>query len=138
MSHPKYDVQYAYHLESFHFSILLIQKRLIFIIYLGLVKGLNQVGKALDRKDAYLCILAKDCDDPKYKKLITALAKQNKIPLIEIDSRTDLGMWLGQCKYDKDGVPRKTKGASSCAIKDYGETSDALSFLEQYIKEHDL
>ena len=105
---------------------------------LGLVKGLNQVGKALDRKDAYLCILAKDCDDPKYKKLITALAKQNKIPLIEIDSRTDLGMWLGQCKYDKEGVPRKTKGASSCAIKDYGETSDALSFLEQYIKEHDL
>merc|ERR1711865_1012196 len=104
----------------------------------GLVRGLNQVGKALDRKDAYLCILAEDCDDPKYKKLISALAKQNKIPLIEIDSRTDLGMWLGQCKYDKEGVPRKTKGASSCAIKDYGETSDALSFLEQYIKEHDL
>ena len=104
----------------------------------GLVKGLNQVGKALDRKDAYLCILAKDCDDPKYKKLITALAKQNKVPLIEVDSRQDLGLWLGQCKYDKDGVPRKTKGASSCAIKDYGETSDALSFLEQYIKEHDL
>merc|ERR1712166_880060 len=76
----------------------------------GLVKGLNQVGKALDRKDAYLCILAKDCDDPKYKKLITALAKQNKVPLIEVDSRQDLGLWLGQCKYDKDGVPRKTKG----------------------------
>ena len=105
---------------------------------LGLVKGLNQVGKALDRKDAYLCILAKDCDDPKYIKLITALAKQNKIPLIEVESRQELGQWLGQCKYDKEGVPRKIRGASSCAIKDYGETSDALSFLEQYIKEHDL
>ena len=103
----------------------------------GCVKGLNQVGKALDRKDAYLCILAKDCEDPKYKKLITALAKQNKIPLIEVDAREELGQWLGQCKYDKDGVARKTKGASSCAIKDYGEPSDALSFLEQYIKEHD-
>merc|ERR1712070_471188 len=103
----------------------------------GCVKGLNQVGKALDRKDAYLCILAKDCEDPKYKKLITALAKQNKIPLIEVDHREELGQWLGQCKYDKEGVPRKTKGASSCAIKDYGEPSDALSFLEQYIKEHD-
>merc|ERR1712086_905186 len=75
----------------------------------GLVKGLNQVGKALDRKDAYLCILAKDCDDPKYKKLITALAKQNKVPLIEVDSRQDLGQWLGQCKYDKDGVPRRPR-----------------------------
>ena len=104
----------------------------------GLVKGLNQVGKALDRKDAYLCILAEDCDDPKYKKLITALAKQNKIPLIEVDSRNELGEWLGQCKYDKAGVARKVRGASSVAIKDYGENSEALTFLEQYVKEHDL
>jgi small subunit ribosomal protein S12e len=51
----------------------------------GLVKGLNQVGKALDRKDCFLCILAEDCEDPKYKKLITALAKQHKIPLITVD-----------------------------------------------------
>ena len=106
--------------------------------FLGLVKGLNQVGKALDRKDAYLCILAEDCDDPKYKKLISALAKQNKIPLIEVDSRTELGEWLGQCKYDKAGVARKTRGCSSVCIKDYGENSEAYTFLEQYIKEHDL
>ena len=104
----------------------------------GLVRGLNQVGKALDRKDAYLCILAEDCDDPKYKKLISALAKQNKIPLIEVESREALGEWLGQCKYDKAGVPRRVRGASSVAIKDYGENSEALTFLEQYIKEHDL
>lgn len=108
------------------------------VYIIGLVKGLNQVGKALDRKDAYLCILAEDCDDPKYKKLISALAKQNKIPLIEVESRQELGEWLGQCKYDKAGVPRKTRGASSVAIKDYGENSEALTFLEQYIKEHDL
>mmetsp|Transcript_19611 Transcript_19611/g.30218 ORF Transcript_19611/g.30218 Transcript_19611/m.30218 type:complete len:130 (-) Transcript_19611:97-486(-) len=104
----------------------------------GLVKGLNQVGKALDKKAAHLCVLATDCDDPKYKKLISALAKQNKIPLIEVDSREELGMWLGQCKYDKDGEPRKIKGASSVAILDYGETSDAYSYLENYIKEHNL
>merc|ERR1711865_803361 len=104
----------------------------------GLVKGLNEVGKALDRKDAYLCILAEDCDDPKYKKLISALAKQNKIPLIEVESRKDLGEWLGQCKYDKAGVARKVRGASSCAIKDYGEQSEALTFLEQYIKDNNL
>ena len=104
----------------------------------GCVKGLNQVGKALDRKDAYLCILAKDCEDPKYKKLITALAKQNKIPLIEVEKRQDLGEWLGQCKYDKNGVARKVRGASSVAIKDYGETSEALTFLEQHVKENSL
>merc|ERR1711935_1241227 len=104
----------------------------------GLVKGLNQVGKALDTKQAYICILATDCDDPKYKKIITALAKQNKIPLIEVDSRNDLGEWLGQCKYDKEGVARKVRGASSCAVKTYGEQSEALTFLEQHIKDNGL
>ena len=105
--------------------------------FLGLVKGLNQVGKALDRKEAHICVLADDCDDPKYKKLISALAKQGKIPLIEVDSRQELGQWLGQCKYDKEGNARKVRGASSVAILDYGEQSDALAFLENYIKEHD-
>merc|ERR1719240_2062455 len=104
----------------------------------GLVKGLNQVGKALDRKDAHLCILATDCDDPKYKKLITALAKQNNIPLIEVAQRETLGEWLGQCKYDKEGNARHVRGASSCVIKDYGEQSEALTFLEDYIRTKDL
>lgn len=40
-------------------------------MYLGLVKGLNEVCKALDRKEALLCVLAGDCEDAKYKKLIT-------------------------------------------------------------------
>merc|ERR1719387_2044765 len=99
----------------------------------GVVKGLNQVGKSLDRKDALLCVLATDCEDAKYVKLITALAKQRDIPLIEIDSRQELGEWCGQCKYDKAGVPVKIKGASSCVIKDYGETIEAHSFIEDYI-----
>ena len=104
----------------------------------GLVKGLNQVGKALDRKEAHLCILAKDCDDPKYRKLISALAKQNKIPLIEVDSREELGEWVGQCKYDKEGVAKKIRGASSLVIKDWGEQSEAHTFMEDYIQKNSL
>lgn len=38
---------------------------------IGLVKGLNEVCKTLDRKEALLCVLAEDCEDAKYKKLIT-------------------------------------------------------------------
>ena len=111
---------------------------------LGLVKGLNEVAKALDRKEALLCILADDCEDAKYKKLITvksvsnspqALCKTNNIPLIEVEKRLELGEWLGQCKYDKKGVARRVKGASSVAIKDYGEESEALQFVLNHIKE---
>ena len=51
-------------LKSFSHNIL-------FSIILGLVKGLNEVCKALDRKEALLCVLAEDCADAKYKKLVT-------------------------------------------------------------------
>jgi len=93
-------------------------------ISIGLVKGLNEVAKALDRKEALLCILADDCEDAKYKKLVTALCKTNNIPLIEVDKRIELGEWLGQCKYDKKGVARRIKGASSVAINVYFFSED--------------
>lgn len=105
---------------------------------LGLVKGLNEVCKALDRKEAVLCVLAENCDDPKYKKLITALAKANSIPLITIENRNDVGEWLGHCKYDKEGKARKVKGTSSVAIKDFGEETAALAFVLNHIKEKNL
>ena len=40
-------------------------------IIIGLVKGLNDVCKALERKEALLCVLAENCADAKYKKLVT-------------------------------------------------------------------
>merc|ERR1712151_250549 len=104
----------------------------------GLVKGLNEVCKALDRKQAILCILAEDCNDPKYKKLVDALAKSSNVPLIEVENRDDLGEWLGHCKYDADGTAKKVKGTSSIAIKNYGEETEALSFVLNHIKEKGL
>ena len=115
-----------------------ISSTLFFCCFIGLVKGLNEVCKCLDRKEAVLCVLAENCDDPKYKKLITALAKANNIPLIEMDSRDDLGEWLGLCKYDTEGNARKVRGASSIAVKDFGEETEALSFVQNYIKENNL
>merc|ERR1711934_304834 len=104
----------------------------------GLVKGLNEVCKCLDRKQAVLCVLAEDCNDPKYKKLVTALAKSNNVPLIEVEKRDEVGEWLGHCKYDKEGNAKKTKGTSSVAIRNYGEETEALSYVLNHIKEKGL
>merc|ERR1712151_248281 len=103
-----------------------------------LVKGLNEVCKSLDRKQALICVLARDCEDTKYKKLVEALTKSNGIPVIPVDHRLDLGQWLGHCKYDKENQPRKTKGTSSVAVIQYGEESEALSFVINHIKENNL
>ena len=43
-------------------------------VRIGLVNGLNEVCKALDRKDAVVCVLAENCQDPKYSKLVTVSA----------------------------------------------------------------
>ena len=102
----------------------------------GVVKGLNEVVKALDRKEAPLAVLASDCEDAKYKKLVTSLCKSNNIPLLEVENRKDLCEWLSQCKYDKEGVARKVRGCSSAAIRDFGEDTEALNFVHNYIKEN--
>ena len=102
----------------------------------GVVKGLNEVVKALDRKEALLAVLSTDCEDAKYKKLVTSLCKSNNIPLLEVENRKDLGEWLSQCKYDKEGVARKVRGCSSAAIRDFGEDTEALNFVHNYIKEN--
>ena len=50
---------------------------------IGLVKGLNEVLKALDRKQAVLAILAADCEDAKYKRFVTvSIARRSLAGLI--------------------------------------------------------
>ena len=45
-------------------------------LHIGLVKGLNEVLKALDRKQALIAVLAADCEDAKYKKFVTVSIQQ--------------------------------------------------------------
>jgi len=102
----------------------------------GLVHGLNEVVKALDRKEAQLCLLAENCEEDKYKTLVEAFCAQNNIPLIQVSERTKLGEWLGLFKKDEEGNIRKLRGVSSCAIKDFGESTSALEYVMNYAKEH--
>mmetsp|Transcript_3934 Transcript_3934/g.4563 ORF Transcript_3934/g.4563 Transcript_3934/m.4563 type:complete len:142 (+) Transcript_3934:40-465(+) len=102
----------------------------------GLVHGLNEVVKALDRKEAQLCLLAENCEEDKYKTLVEAFCAQNNIPLITVSERTKLGEWLGLFKKDEEGNIRKLRAVSSCAIKDFGESTAALEYVMNYAKEN--
>ena len=66
------------------------------------------------------------------------MAKQANTPLITVDSRDEVGEWLGLCKYDVEGNARKVRGTSSVAIKAYGEETEALSFVLNHIEEKGL
>ena len=50
----------------------------------GLARGVREAAKVLDKRQALLCILAENCDEPMYKKLITALCQEHGIPLIKV------------------------------------------------------
>ncbi|KAG8041769.1 hypothetical protein G9C98_007073 [Cotesia typhae] len=39
------------------------------LIHDGVVHGLHEATKSLDKRQAMLCILAENCDEPMYKKL---------------------------------------------------------------------
>lgn len=100
----------------------------------GLARGLHEAVKALDRREAHLCVLAKSCDEPAYTKLITALCKEHNIPLINVDDGKTLGEWAGLCKYNNEGKPVKVVGCSCVVIKSWGEDSEARNYLQEHIK----
>merc|ERR1711959_802706 len=82
----------------------------------GLARGLRECAKMLDKSLVQLCVLADNCSEPAYKKLIEALC-------------TEPGEWAGLCKIDAEGNARKVVSCSCVCITDYGEQSEALNFL---------
>ena len=100
----------------------------------GLVRGLSEVARALDRRTAHLCILAEDCEDAGYKKLVEALCKQNNIDIIKVGEREKLAQWVGLCKMDAAGNIKKTYKCSCVAVRDFGERSKALDMLLEKLK----
>ena len=101
----------------------------------GLVRGVSEVARALDRRTAHLCILAEDCEDLSYKKLIKALCTQNNIDIISVGHREKLAEWAGLVKLDASGNIKKTFKCSCVAIRDFGERSKALDMLLAQLNE---
>jgi ribosomal protein L7Ae-like RNA K-turn-binding protein len=65
----------------------------------GLARGLREASKALDRRQAHMCVLNEACEEEAYKKLVIALCSEHKIPLIKVPDGKQLGEWAGLCEY---------------------------------------
>nr|ALS05131.1 40S ribosomal protein S12 [Labidocera rotunda] len=100
----------------------------------GLARGLREAAKALDKRQALLCMLSENCDEPMYKKLVTALCMEHNIPLIKVDSNMKLGEWAGLCKLDSEGKARKVVKCSCAVVRDWGKETPAHDVLQEYLK----
>jgi small subunit ribosomal protein S12e len=57
------------------------------LVHDGLARGLRECTKALDRRQAHLCVLVETCTEAEYIKLIEALCAEHKINLIKVSTQ---------------------------------------------------
>jgi small subunit ribosomal protein S12e len=61
------------------------------LIHDGLAHGIHEAAKALDKRQAHLCVLASICNEPMYVKLVEVLCAEHQINLIKVDDNNKLG-----------------------------------------------
>ncbi|XP_021908443.1 40S ribosomal protein S12-2-like [Carica papaya] len=102
----------------------------------GLARGLHEGAKVIEKHAAQLCVLAEDCNETDYVKLVKALCNDHNVSLLTVPSAKTLGEWAGLCKIDSEGKARKVVGCSCVVVKDFGEESSALTVVQSHIKSH--
>lgn len=100
----------------------------------GLARGIDEAARALDKKMGKLCVLAKDCEEATYKKLVEALCKEHEVPLVKVDDKKVLGEMAGLCKIDKDATPRKVVQCSCVVVKAFGKDTPGKDYLFSQLK----
>ncbi|KAE9584514.1 putative ribosomal protein S12e [Lupinus albus] len=104
------------------------------LAYGGLARGLHEAAKVIEKHAAQLCVLAEDCDQPDYVKLVKALCAEHNVSLLTVPSAKTLGEWAGLCKIDSEGKARKVTGCSCVVVKDFGEEHEAYNVVLQHVK----
>jgi len=103
----------------------------------GLARGLRECIRAIDKRQAYLCVLADNVAEKQYKALIESLCNEAKVDIIRVPDNMLLGEWVGLAKYDKNMKPRKRLKCGCVVVKDFGEESEALQVILQHFKKGD-
>merc|ERR1711957_893977 len=86
------------------------------IMHDGLVRGIRECTKYLDKRRAQLCILADHCSE-------------HGVPIMTVEDQMELGEWAGLCKIDAEGNATKVVKASCVVIHNWGEDSPARQYL---------
>lgn len=65
----------------------------------GLTRGLHEAAKVIEKHAAQLCVLAEDCDQQDYVKLVKALCADHNVKLVTVPSAKTLGEWSGVSRF---------------------------------------
>ena len=104
------------------------------LVHDGLKRGLHEAAKAIDRCTGRLCLLASDCDEPSYSKLVRALCTERNVPLFMVSSKMKLGEWAGLCRINEEQEAVNIVGCSCAVITDFGEETRASELVMEAIK----
>ncbi|XP_040305047.1 40S ribosomal protein S12-like, partial [Herpailurus yagouaroundi] len=107
------------------------------LIHGGLARGICKAAKALDTRQARLCLLASNWDEPLSVCQVggEALCVEHQINLINVDDDGKLGEWVGLCKINREGKSYKVVGCSCVVVKTIcGRESQAKDVIEEYSK----
>ncbi len=61
----------------------------------GLARGLHEGAKVIEKRAAQLCVIAEDCNQPDYLKLVKGLCADHNVTVMAVPSSKTLGEWAG-------------------------------------------
>ncbi|XP_037662481.1 40S ribosomal protein S12-like [Choloepus didactylus] len=90
------------------------------LIHRGLAHGICEAAK---KATGLSCVLASNCGELVYVKLVEALCVEHRINPTKADDNKKLGDWVGLYKVNTEGQPHKVGGCNCVVSKDYGKKS---------------